>query len=76
MWPCCSQELESAQEAFVGLLGQIKMDSKLRFLEWVCREYNPVISSTDGSGSANGVIEEEPGEQKCGVAIFQADQSQ
>ena len=54
------QELESAQEAFVSLIGQIRMDSKLKFLEWVCREYNPVISPGDGGRGANGVIEEEP----------------
>lgn len=53
------QELETAQETFVRLIGQIKLDSKLKFLEWVCREYNPVISQ-DGSGRGNGVFEEEP----------------
>ncbi len=51
------QEVENAQEAFVSLLGQIKPESKLKFLEWVCHEYNPVISN--GCGQNQGVIEEE-----------------
>jgi hypothetical protein len=54
-----TQELENAQEAFVGLLGQIKMESKLKFLEWVCQEYNPAIADVSGSGRGNGCIEEE-----------------
>lgn len=52
-------ELESAQEAFVGLLGQIRPESKLKFLEWVCSEYRPVISEQQENGTSNGIIVEE-----------------
>ena len=41
------------------------MENKLNFLQWVCSEYTPVISSHEGGGQGNGVIEEEaevPGE--------------
>lgn len=44
----------------MALLGQIRPDSKLRFLEWVHHEYNPVISAR--GGGACQVIEEEPEE--------------
>lgn len=44
----------------MGLLGQIKVQNKLQFLEWVCREYNPVITSGNQSGRGNDVIPEEP----------------
>ena len=40
----------------MALVGQIKPESKLKFLEWVHKEYNPVLTPNGG----DGVIEEEP----------------
>ena len=52
------QEIENAQEAFVTLLGQIKSDHKLKFLNWVCQEYNPVVTSEPGDGRGYELLEE------------------
>ena len=50
------QDIASAQEAFVHLLGQLQPECKLPFLEWVHNEYNPKVDP------GNGILEEpEPG---------------
>jgi len=42
----------------VNLLGQIDREAKLKFLEWVCREYDP----TTGDSNCGAVVENvEPG---------------
>lgn len=43
--PSTCKDLACAQEAFVQLLGQIRPDSKLPFLQWVHTEYNPSVDS-------------------------------
>ena len=49
----------------MGLLGQIRGDSKLKFLEWVCQEYNPVITSEGESGRGNTIEEEQEQQGKA-----------
>ena len=59
-----SQELECAQEAFVHLLGQLKPECKLVFLDWVHSEYSPSSTSEQiSSDSELQEVSEEPGDQ-------------
>ena len=57
------QELESAQEAFVHLLGQLKPECKSQFLDWVHVEYSFSSKSECTAVLNDGLdeISEEPG---------------
>ena len=54
------KELESAQETFVQLLGQLKPECKLQFLDWVHSEYSQTTAA--GTHQANSELEELPDE--------------
>ena len=57
-----SKDLASAQTAFVQLLGQIRPDSKLQFLQWACTEYSPGAAQPQ----SNAIMEEqEEGDCTC-----------
>lgn len=64
----CIQELESAQEAFVHLLGQVKPECKLGFLDWVHSEYS--YSSKTDQVEMNGELQEETAEPGIFVEIL------